>query len=479
MNEIRISAQISQDLAGGFAAGQWIEVADDERLLKGEPGVFAQLSTVEGQVLTVQSWPGGAAPTLAADAILRRWESGELTIETPATNDGFLALEDGVEIRFEDPDEYHTGDYWVVAGRATAGVLWPVDATGDPVPLEPHGVRHHFAPLATVRLEAGNWQPPPPDMAKRCRKTFRPVTTDPGEPKVKVSGDMMTGKLTIDADLMVLGVATIGDQTSAGVKGKLVMDQTPIEPATGDGAERGIYFPKVTSPAQATDEAFLRRFASGTQRKLVLGVGNSGNEVLSLRQRGQDLVTLTGDGNVGIGTSDPQAGLHVDVSKIILDGPLFIPGNRAPERDQVLTVIDSAGQAEWKDLPERQVGVPAFLSNKVLVAGGSGQTGGWVTFEIDPAKVPPDASAVILEAEGAQAGPDSGDVDTRLLIRRGPDEAELLLLRGRAAGGGDSVAWAGQGIYPVRKGDKASFQFRVTHPGFPGGYTINLVGFYP
>ncbi|MEM8961670.1 MAG: DUF6519 domain-containing protein [Acidobacteriota bacterium] len=466
-NEIRISAQISQDLSGGFAAGQFVEVNDEARRLRGAPGFFATISTVEGQVLTV-TWNAGSAPTLGDGTVLRRWEAAPTAV--PAFGSG-VALEDGVEVTFEEQTggAFFTGDYWTIPGRAAAGVLWPVDTAGDPVAQDPQGVRHVYAPLAIVDRSGGAFVDPP---VNDCRRPFQAVTVDPGDPKVSKTGDTMSGSLTIDADLTVNGLVTI-----AGGTGKLAMDNTVIEPSTGNSAERGIQFAQL-SGAVATDEAYLRRFTSGALRKLVLGVGDSSNEILSLRQRNKDLVNLTGDGFVGIGTTAPTAELHVDVPSIRLEGSLFLlEGSAVPEAGQVLTVSDSTGRASWQDLPERQIGTPAFLNRTIEVVSGSGKRG-WTTYEIDASKVPANVSAVILEAEGRQAGPDSGDVNTRLRIRKAPDEAELLLLRGRASGSGDSVAWAGQGIFPVRNGNRASFQYEVSNPGF-ASYVIRVVGYFP
>ena len=46
----------------------------------------------------------------------------------PRRPEGWLALEDGVEIQFVDPQNsvYRTGDYWLIPARvATGDVEWP------------------------------------------------------------------------------------------------------------------------------------------------------------------------------------------------------------------------------------------------------------------------------------------------------------------------------------------------------------------
>ncbi len=46
---------------------------------------------------------------------------------------------------------YRTGDYWLIPARTIIGdVLWPQDLSGNPDPLPPHGVKHHYALLAVT-----------------------------------------------------------------------------------------------------------------------------------------------------------------------------------------------------------------------------------------------------------------------------------------------------------------------------------------
>lgn len=97
--------------------------------------------------------------------ILRRWDHGTgarkkggLVLSDGAVRieEGrWLPLEDGIEIRFEPfkanaAHHYRAGDYWLIPARvATGDVDWPRHA-GHALPLPPHGVEHHYAPLALV-----------------------------------------------------------------------------------------------------------------------------------------------------------------------------------------------------------------------------------------------------------------------------------------------------------------------------------------
>jgi len=66
---------------------------------------------------------------------------------------------------------YRTGDYWFIPARtATGDVEWPKDDKDQPEAQPPHGIEHHYAPLAVV-VSAGNDENNPVD----CRYRFRPL----------------------------------------------------------------------------------------------------------------------------------------------------------------------------------------------------------------------------------------------------------------------------------------------------------------
>jgi len=59
--------------------------------------------------------------------------------------------------------QYRTGDYWLIPARVSTGdVEWPLVPNPNDVSklirelLPPHGVEHHYAPLAAVTLVGGN-----------------------------------------------------------------------------------------------------------------------------------------------------------------------------------------------------------------------------------------------------------------------------------------------------------------------------------
>lgn len=132
----------------GFGDGQSVEVLSDVQELNGQPSQLLQIDTVDNstRVITLKS-----APTpldLSQHPKLRRWDSaGEIPVVVPATNDGWIALEDGVEVKFE-AGSYETGDYWLIPARtATGSIEWPFTR-----PQPPLGIRHHYCRVALLQL---------------------------------------------------------------------------------------------------------------------------------------------------------------------------------------------------------------------------------------------------------------------------------------------------------------------------------------
>jgi hypothetical protein len=158
-----------------------------------------------GVAVTLSGVPkraGGEAPT--KHALLRRWDHrpGESkadaagladednavnVVESSTSEDAWLSLEEGIEIQFQRGATYRTGDYWLIPARvATGDIEWPSlrdgqgrlvsDAKGQPQPLAlpPHGVEHHYAPLAVITLDPqGTVKVTKPLL----RRTFKPAAS--------------------------------------------------------------------------------------------------------------------------------------------------------------------------------------------------------------------------------------------------------------------------------------------------------------
>lgn len=151
-----------------FAPGQWVELSDEEHVLRGEPGILVELAAVEGKQLTVVDWPNGSPPEIGQKPTVRSWDSqGAITVITDDVD-----IKDGVRIQFLAA-EYRSGDYWMIPARTAPGdVLWPVnEASGEALFRAPHGIDHHYCALALLQFNEGNWS-----NLSDCRQLFPPLT---------------------------------------------------------------------------------------------------------------------------------------------------------------------------------------------------------------------------------------------------------------------------------------------------------------
>lgn len=176
-DELTVSS-LGRDEVLGLAQGQWVELTDDTHELAGEPGRLLEIKGITNNVLTVDvSGTGPLDPAaFAANPKVRRWDgpNGARTVTVPAASDGFLGLEDGVEVRFEPGGHFNTGDYWLLPARTAGGdVEWPENGASPAAPLArpAEGIRHHYCKLALLRLVNEKWE-----LAEDCRKLFPPLT---------------------------------------------------------------------------------------------------------------------------------------------------------------------------------------------------------------------------------------------------------------------------------------------------------------
>jgi hypothetical protein len=482
-NKLVIIRQVQPDQGGGFAADQWIEVTDEARLLQGVPGVLVQLATVSGQELTVVSWPAGSS--FSGTPLIRRWDSstdGGEPVVRPAANDHFIALEEGLEVRFGNAAgaTLRTGDYWTIPVRAAAGVLWP-QAGGGPAEKAPDGIEHHYAPLALLSFNSSGWRL---SSGSSCRKTFQPSVSGIGQEKLnRRDDDTMFASLTIDGNLSVHREVTVG--RAGDPDGKLSLLDAPLVPAAGNRTDRGIQFPAL--PTRSGDHTgFVRYYGDQispsspqvSSPRLLLGVEGQLAAIV-LRTDATDALTVAG-GNVGIGVARGLQKLHVEGGALFRSGTGVVIESSLTVKDGSqgagrYLVSDVNGRATWKETP-LNVGAPVFLPQKLFVGNGGGPTG-WIRYALPGDKVPAGIRAVILEAEVVKNSPDSGAVDAQIVIRRGPDDPSLILTRARAAGDGDDNAWGNQGLFPVKTDN--SFEYIITGSGFSGGWVLHAVGYFP
>jgi hypothetical protein len=151
----------------GFASARFVELTDEARVLRNEPGLLLEVQTVLGDEVTV-ILPAGVGLAVGSQPTLRRWDGVDTV--APGT---LLDLEDGVQIEF-DGGTFTTGDYWEIPARTLTGrVEWPLDGN-DPSQTafeRRHGTDHHYCALAAVRFGGGVFS----NLAD-CRPLFPPLT---------------------------------------------------------------------------------------------------------------------------------------------------------------------------------------------------------------------------------------------------------------------------------------------------------------
>lgn len=162
---------VSIDLEDGFALGQTVEITDDARELRGEPGVLMQITAISSQVgvgLSLSLSPIssvtppfsqralGALWKLPANAKLRRWDGVLLTAPPVAAGPPLkLSLESGLYVQLFS-GTYSAHDYWNFVTRADTGLDWPSASDGTPQKRPAHGIQHRYAPLALLQVGAGS-----------------------------------------------------------------------------------------------------------------------------------------------------------------------------------------------------------------------------------------------------------------------------------------------------------------------------------
>src|SRR5215207_1680408 len=169
-------ADVGRDEVLGFAGGQWVEVTDEESILKGAPRQLAQIDQIDPTTreVTLKTTPSGLAGRKNLQLV--RWDqTADADADGVAMTDDWIDLEGGVQVLFTEGD-YRAGDFWLIPARtATGEIEWPPFArpNTDPAAQAPLGVRHRFCRLALVQVFGG--QIAAHDI-KDCRELFPPLT---------------------------------------------------------------------------------------------------------------------------------------------------------------------------------------------------------------------------------------------------------------------------------------------------------------
>ncbi len=174
------TTSLGRDDVLGLHEQDWVEVLDDATELAGLPGKLVKIDKIDpDNILTLSEDVTGF--DLAGHPKVRRWDCDDAQdVTVPGTNDGYLPLEGGVEIKFE-LGQFRTGDYWLIPARTVPGqygdIQWLQDGS-DPAALLPFGILHHYCKLAVITAEMVGDSITITDV-EDCRHKFPPLTELP------------------------------------------------------------------------------------------------------------------------------------------------------------------------------------------------------------------------------------------------------------------------------------------------------------
>jgi hypothetical protein len=162
---------LGRDDRFGLSQNDWVEIQDDDYVLQNRAEPLLQVQSIDPGSLSVVL-AGTPASKVGQDPskhpLLRRWDQtfgdpsqgglqqGPIDNAAQLVEENWLSLEDGIQIQFQllpADGTYRTGDYWLIPARtATGDIQWPTGPQGPPLALPPHGVEHHYAPLALITV---------------------------------------------------------------------------------------------------------------------------------------------------------------------------------------------------------------------------------------------------------------------------------------------------------------------------------------
>lgn len=142
-------ARIGRDAVLRFQIDDWVEVTDDYLELTGQSGQMARVKKVieATRTLVLDGVVSGFATTSdehkERHTRVRRWNQRNASGLLAVAPGAWIALEDGVEVRFS-AGTYHAGDHWSFAARTVDGSV--EELKEDP----PLGIQHFYCQLAAV-----------------------------------------------------------------------------------------------------------------------------------------------------------------------------------------------------------------------------------------------------------------------------------------------------------------------------------------
>lgn len=198
--------QLWNDDRFALIEGDWVEIMDDDYVLQVgietsrsvEPLLkVLKIDIINRQITLEGKTDSTVGQETAKHPLLRRWDhkgngigngnayladNGALFVKEKE----WISLENGIQIWFDEaseglPHEYRRDDFWLIPARiATGDIEWPKDNNnGVPKAIAPHGVEHHFAPLAIII---------PSQPIVNCRRQFNLTSIFPTGGTVQILG---------------------------------------------------------------------------------------------------------------------------------------------------------------------------------------------------------------------------------------------------------------------------------------------------
>ncbi|MCZ8117961.1 MAG: DUF6519 domain-containing protein [Microcystis sp. LE18-22.4A] len=195
--------------------GDWIEIVDDDYVLANQIKHLCQIQHIDGDIsspttrLTVNPAPPAKfGRNRTKYPFVRRWDQKQMRWNKERNvqlsplksgviplRQGWLEIEDGIEIQFEEDAIYQQRDYWWIPARTiNNSIEWPVDEQSNPKLRNPQGIEHHYMPLALVQFNQA--------YSLEILKDLRNIVPNLGDWLSK-SGGTITGDLTVEGMLAV------------------------------------------------------------------------------------------------------------------------------------------------------------------------------------------------------------------------------------------------------------------------------------
>jgi hypothetical protein len=177
--------------ASGFRPDDWIELTNDHDDLLERGGVIGRVDSIAADTLLLDdpnnTLTPALSPTPKSSATLhsqaRRWDSdgardtAAVIGQSDVTQDGWIRIEDGIEVRFNG-GPFRTGSYWTIPARTAtlpgtvdSQIDWPLGINDAPLALPAQGPQHRYARLALLQWSGTTWS-----RTADCRQLFPQLT---------------------------------------------------------------------------------------------------------------------------------------------------------------------------------------------------------------------------------------------------------------------------------------------------------------